>query len=148
VGGGAVIQRGLRRLVLLDDEAVQALMTADHRKHRRVLAHVAVVGARKKKAADIDLMVPTAARVEAGWDRTAPGAAFINLLRIRDAALDTGASDAAAALVSDHGVSVADAHVGAVVTSRPESESVTILTRDPRDIRTVCGPRTVTVVRL
>ena len=138
----------MRRLVLLDNEAVQALMATDHPKHRRALAHVAVVGARKKKAATIDLLVPTAVRVEAGWDRTAPGAALINLLRIRDAALDTPRSDTAAALVSDHGVSIADAHIGAVVAFRPESESVTILTSDPKDIRTVSGSRTVTVVRL
>jgi hypothetical protein len=35
-----------------------------------------------------------------------------------------------------------------VIASRPESESVTILTSDPKDIRTVSGSRTVTVVRL
>ena len=138
----------MRRLVLLDNEAVQALMATDHPKHRRALAHVAVVGARKKKAAIIDLMVPTAVRVEAGWDRTAPSAALINLLRIRDAALDTPRTDAAAALVSDHAVSIADAHLGAVIASRPESESVTILTSDPKDMRTVSGLRTITIVRI
>ena len=96
----------------------------------------------------IDLVVPTAVRVEAGWDRTAPTAALINLLRIGDAVLGTPSSDTAAALVSRHGVSIADAHIGAVVASRPETEAVTILTSDLKDMRTVSGTRTVTVVRL
>ncbi len=138
----------MRRVVLLDNEAVQALMATEHPKHRRALAHAAVVGMRKRKAADIDLVVPTAVRVEAGWDRTAPTAALINLLRIADAVLDTRSSDTAAALVSRHGVSTADAHIGAVVFSRLENEAVTILTSDPEDVRTVSGTKTVTVVRL
>jgi hypothetical protein len=138
----------VKRLVILDNEAVQALMSVGHRKHRRALAHVQVVGTRKRKAVPIDLMVPTGVRAEAGWDRTAPDAALINLLRIRDAALDSAAANVAAAIVSAHAVSVADAHIGALVRSRGATEAVTVLTSDPADIETVVGSRPVTVVRI
>jgi hypothetical protein len=138
----------VKRTVVLDNEAVQALMAAAHPKHRRALAFVQVAAARKNKAVAIEVEVPTAVRVEAGWDRTAPGAAFINLLRIRDAALDTGSADVAAALASTHGVSVADAHLGAVVHARQGLGPVTVLSSDPGDMRAVAGSGDVTVVRL
>jgi predicted nucleic acid-binding protein len=136
------------RIVVLDNEAVQALMSVDHPKHRRVLAHVQVVAARKKRAVALDVLAPTAVRAEAGWDRTSHDAAFINLLRIRDAPLDTNSADMAAAIVSAHGVSVADAHVGAVIQARHGTGSVTVLSSDPDDMRAVAGTATVTVVRL
>lgn len=148
MGRGAIVERGVKRLVVIDTEAVQALMSVDHRKHRRVLALVQVVGTRKKKAEAVDLLVPTAVRAEAGWDRTHPESALVNLLRIRDVGLDTDLTNVAAALVSAHTVSVADAHIGAIVRARDEAEGVTVLTSDPADIRAVVGPRTVTIVRL
>ena len=138
----------MTRLVILDNEAIQALMSADHPKHRRALAHVQVVGARKKKAVALELMVPTAVRTEAGWNRRAPHAAFINLLGIRDAPLDTATADEAASIVSAHGVSVADAHIGALVRSRRQPAVIAVLTSDPDDIRTVTGAQDITVVRL
>jgi predicted nucleic acid-binding protein len=138
----------VRRTVLLDNEAVQALMDPDHAKHRRALAFVQVTAGRKKKAAAIEVEVPTSVRVEAGWDRTAPQAAFINLLRIRDVALDTKAADLAAGLARTHGVSVADAHIGATTRSREGSANITILSSDPGDMRAVAGTTNVTVVRL
>ena len=66
-------------LVLLDNEAVQALADPRHRKHRTALAVFEVVAQRKKRGAVVDTAVPTGVRVEAGWDRTGPGAAFLNL---------------------------------------------------------------------
>jgi predicted nucleic acid-binding protein len=135
-------------LLILDNEAVQALMSTEHPKHRRALSFVQVVARRKKKSADVAMVVPTAVRVEAGWDRTAESAAFINLLRIRDGVLDGASANAAAAIVSAHGVSVADAHIGVVIRSRLDPSGVTVLSSDPEDMRVVAGAATVTVVRL
>jgi hypothetical protein len=59
-------------LVVLDNEAVQALASPHHPKHRKVLAHLEVVERRKRHAVAISLVVPAAVRVEAGWDRTSP----------------------------------------------------------------------------
>src|SRR2546430_3106836 len=101
------------RTVVLDNEAVQALSSSNHPKHERVIAHVQVVAQRKFKAAPLDIVVPTAVRVEAGWDRRAGSAAMINQLRITDVVLDTASANVAAELVARLQVSVADAHVGA-----------------------------------
>lgn len=138
----------MRRLMLLDNEAVQALMSTRHPKHRRALALVGVVTGRRMKALPIDIVVPTAVRVEAGWDRRRSDAALINRLRVRDAELDRAAADTAAALVADHGVSVAGAHLGAVIAARHENTAITVVTSDPDDNRAVAGSAKVTVVRL
>jgi predicted nucleic acid-binding protein len=133
--------------VLLDIEAVQALGHAGHTKHRRVVSHLQVVAQRKKRAMNIKVSVPTPVRVEAGWDRTARSWAFANQLRISDEALDTGYANAAAALRRKEPVSVADAHLGAVIGSI-QSGQIAVVTSDPRDIATVAGARTVTIVAI
>ncbi len=138
----------MTRTVILDNEPVQALMSVRHPKHSRALAHMQVVASRKKKGVRLQVVVPTAVRVEAGWDRTAPGAAFINLLRIADAALDTATANRAATLRSAHAVSVADAHVGAVITASAEVGPVTVLSSEPDDMRTVAGAAEVVVVAM
>ena len=137
----------MTRLVILDNEAVGALASPDHRKHRRAIAHVQVVATRKRRAVSVSVVVPTAVRVEAGLDRTSPAASFFGSLRIADATLDTPAANAAAALRSQTGVSVADAHVGAVIAAS-DAERITVLTSDPGDIETVAGSAPVTIVRL
>lgn len=119
--------------VVLDNEAVQALLDPTHRKHRRALAFVeAAVSRGRGGAAPV---VPTAVRVEAAWDRRAPGAAAINRLRITDATLDRAAADRAAALVAALRVAVADAHIGAAVATMPGPCAV--LTSDVDDMRRV-----------
>jgi len=59
-------------LVLLDNEAVQALGDPTHPKHPHVVSHVQVVAGRKRRAMPITIAVPTAIRVEAGWNRNSP----------------------------------------------------------------------------
>lgn len=137
----------MSRTVLLDNEAVQALRDTGHPKHRRVLSHVQVVAQRKRRAIEISVAVPTAVRVEAGWDRTASTWAFANRLRISDAALDTTQANIAAAIRNGARVSVADAHLGAVIRSTA-SEHVTVVTSDPGDVRTVAGTKAVTIVAI
>lgn len=132
--------------VILDNEAVQALLSVAHPKHARAFASVRAVTARRRNDRPMRLLVPTAVRVEAGLDRTAPAAAFINRLGILDVPLDGAVADVAAALVATHHVSVADAHVGAAL--RTVAGPVTILTSDPGDMRTVAGTKDVVIVTL
>lgn len=137
----------MTRIVILDNEAVQALASPRHPKHRKVLGHMEAVEHRKRHAAAISLVVPAAVRVEAGWDRTSAQWAFLNRLRITDIPLDAANANAAAAIHEQAKVSVADAHIGATVQSAVNAE-VTVLTSDPADIRRVAGSRPVTVVAI
>ena len=137
----------MNRLVLFDNEAVQALGDPAHPKHRRVVSHAQVIASRKRRAIEIRLAVPTAVRVEAGWDRTASSWAFANSLRIADVPLDTAGANVAAVIREDTAVSVADAHLGAVIRSRP-ADRITVLTSDPEDVRLVAGGAAVTIVTI
>src|SRR5258708_15903572 len=124
--------------VVLDNEAVEALQDPAHRKHRRVVSHAQVVANRKRRAAAIEVVVPTAVRVEAGWDRTSAAWVFPNRLRIADIPLDAAQASTAAAIRSRTGVSVADAHLGAVIQAAPPGQ-ITILPRDPGHMRPLAG---------
>lgn len=136
------------RSVILDNEAVQALQSAAHPHHGRALAHVQVVADRKRKALAVDLVVPTAVRVEAGWDRTAPAAALVNRLRILDAVLDGSTANVASVIRRQDEVSTADAHLGAVIAALAPAGAITVITSDSADIARVAQPHAVTVVTL
>ncbi|CCG03603.1 hypothetical protein [Blastococcus saxobsidens] len=137
------------KTVVLDNEAVGALSDPGHHKHRPMLAHLAGVVDRRRRGVATGVVVPTAVRVEAGWDRTVPTAAVINRLRIVDVLLDGASADVAAHIVADTRVSVADAHIGAVVRSLARSgDDVLVLTSDPQDITRAAGPAGVRVVRI
>jgi len=136
------------RTVVLDNEAVQALQSTDHAKHARVIAHVQVVAQRKRKAIPLDVVVPTAVRVEAGWDRRQPAAALVGHLRIRDVPLKPASANVAAELVSQLHVSVADAHIGACVRAVVELGPVAIITSDPDDMAAVADPVPATIVTI
>jgi predicted nucleic acid-binding protein len=137
----------MTRLVVLDNEAVQALASPRHPKHQRVLGYAEVVERRKRRAAATSLLTPTAVRVEAGWDRSSPQWAFLNRLRIVDVLLDAVCANKAAEIRERTQVSVADAHIGATVQSAPDAD-ITVVTSDPEDIRRVAGGRLVTVVAI
>lgn len=136
------------RTVVLDNEAVQALRANDHPKHSLVVAHVQVVAQRKRKARPLDVVVPTAVRIEAGWDRRAPAAALINHLRIRDVPLEPESANVAADLVARLHVSVAAAHIGATVHAFADRGPVTIVTSDPDDMALVVDPDPATIVTI
>ena len=91
--------------------------------------------------------MPTAVRVEAGWDRTAPTAAAINRFPIRDHLLDPPSADVAARIQRATSTGVADAHIGATVRSLSPAE-VVVLTSDRADIAAVCSPSPVTIVNV
>lgn len=137
----------MSRLVVLDNEAVQALRDPAHSKHRRVVSHVQVVVSRKRRAETIGIVVPTAVRVEAGWDRTSSAWAFPNRLRIADSSLDTPSANAAAAIHARTRVSVADAHVGAVMRSGQDAH-LTVITSDPGDMRQLAEDVDVTIITI
>jgi len=124
--------------VILDNEAVQALTDPSHRKHRRLLATVEAVAAQNlRRAGSVRLLVPTAVRVEACWDRQAPGSAVINQLRVGDITLDSTAADLAARARAELGVSIADSHIAAVLCTEPGPHAV--VTSDAEDIRRIAA---------
>ncbi len=135
------------RAIVLDNEAVQALLDADHPKHRAVIAHLAGVVARRSRGRMVEVVVPTAVRVEAGWDRSDPTAATANRLRVRDEGLDAGAANLAARIRVTSDVRVADAHAGAVVRTLA-AEDIVVLTSDAEDMERVAAPRRISVVRI
>ena len=137
----------MKRLVLLDNEAVQALADRTHRKHRRVLYELRIVASRITRGLQVGLAVPATVRVEAGWDRTSPAWALANRLRIADIPLGAEHADAAAAIRKRTRVSVADAHLGAAI-QRASSEHVTVITSDPGGMRLVAEGRRVDVVAI
>jgi predicted nucleic acid-binding protein len=137
----------MTRLVVLDNEAVQALQDPAHPKHRHVVSHAQVVASRKRRAVALELVVPTATRVEAGWDRTSPAWAFPSRLRIVDIPLASAEASAAAAIRGRTGVSVADAHIGAVIQSA-RADQITVVTSDPGDMRLVAGDKNITVAAI
>jgi predicted nucleic acid-binding protein len=137
----------VNRLVLLDNEAVQALRDPRHQKHQRVLEKTQILFKRAVRTLSVRVAVPAAVRVEAGWDRTAPAWAFINRFPITDIPLDTGHADAAAGIAKRTGVSVADAHLGAAIKAA-DADHVTVITGDPGDMRKAAEGRQVDVVVL
>lgn len=137
----------MSQLVILDNEAVRALADPAHGKHRRVLSHAQVVVGRKRGAVTIQLVVPTAVRVEAGWDRTSAAWAFPNRLRIADVPLDAAHANAAAEIRERTRVSVADAHIGAVI-GLASADQVTVVSSDPGDMRLVAGDTRVVVAAI
>jgi len=137
----------LKRIVLLDNEAVQALRDPAHHKHQRVLDEVEFALKRVARTLSVRVAVPAAVRVEAGWDRTAPSWAFINRFPIEDVLLDTGHANTAAGIAKRTGVSVAYAHIGAVIHSM-EADHVMVLTSDPVDLRKVAEGKPIQVVTI
>jgi hypothetical protein len=135
------------RVLLLDNEAITALRDPRHPKQRRVLAHLEAIVSRRQRGDDARIVVPTAVRVESGWDRTQPGSAAINRLRVTDHPLDRATADKAAGLVTRARVSVADAHLGAVISSLV-SHDVIVLTSDPADIRRVAEPAKIRIIQI
>lgn len=92
-------------------------------------------------------MVPTAVRVEAGWDRRAPHSAAVNRLQILDAPLDGAHADRAAVLRNTLDVSVADAHLGSTFAALGQCAVVTSDIEDMQRIADHLGVL-VTVIRL
>lgn len=128
--------------VLLDNEAVQALLDVSHPKHKRVMSFVDELNSRgQRRGSRTVIEVPVAVRVEAGWDRSSPTSAGVNRFsRARDVVLDGPAADRATQLRQAVGVSVVDATVGqaAQVAASP----AVIVTSDVSDMHRLVGTGT------
>jgi hypothetical protein len=137
-------------VVVLDNEAVQALGAVTHPKHRRVLSFIDEINRRNQRRRQrIRVVVPVAVRVEAGWDRTARDAALVNrLAQARDVVLDGSAADRAAQLRRAAAVSAVDATVGQAAEAA--AAPAVILTSDAADMARLAGLASgnVRVVRL
>lgn len=134
------------RALLLDNEAVQVLRDPLHAKHRRVLAHIEATFGRQRRGHEEVVLVPTAVRVEAAWNRTDGRATILNRLRAVDQPLDAALANVAATIVGREGVSVADAHIGAV--AQRMTAAVVVLTSDPADIRRAAAPTSIVAIRV
>ena len=137
----------MNHVIVLDNEAVQALGDTSHPKHARVVSHLQIVAQRKRRALPIRTVVPTTVRAEAGWDRSSPAWAFANRLRIEDVPLDRVHADTAAQIRTRTAVSVADAHIGAVIGS-VAADRITVLTSDDADMRLVADTVPIIVVHI
>jgi hypothetical protein len=125
--------------VVLDNEAVQGLLDPHHPKHRRVVALLTETNRRNlRRAGRITIIVSTAVRVEAGWDRTDPAGANANrLARPRDHVLGTAAADRATQLRAAAHVSVVDACVAEAAETAPRP--VVVVTSDTQDMTRLRG---------
>ncbi len=125
---------GPPRTIILDNEAVQALLDPTHRRHRTVLALLEARNERQRgRRVDLRVLVPVAVRVEAGWDRTAATAADINRISAAiDVDLRRAGADRAVQLRHTADVSVVDATVGQAAEFA--SHPAVILTSDVDDM--------------
>ena len=136
-------------VVILDNEAVQAILQPHHPKFRGVASRIEAARWRSANHTRVTLHVPATVQVEAGWDRTSPASAQINRYPITISALDSSSADAAARIVSEHSVTPADAHVGVLCQKLSERDvRLIVLTSDPDDIKLVASPTTVTALRI
>lgn len=135
--------------VVLDNEAVQALLDVSHPKHKRLLSFLDELNQRgRRRTARTEILVPVAVRVEAGWGRTEPASAQANRIsRARDVILDSVAADRAVHLRREAAVSVVDATIGHV--ARTAALPVVILTSDVSDMQLLAQPRSgIRVIRI
>ncbi len=119
-------------LILLDNEAVQALIDTGHPKHQDALAFIEADLVGKQSKGAVDLRIPTAVRVEAEWDRTGKSV-HVPRLRFHDQPLNAGTANVAAQLRAKHKVSVADAHLGAEIANAAPDQKISVITSDQTD---------------
>jgi predicted nucleic acid-binding protein len=137
----------MTRLLVLDNEAVQALRDPAHSKHLQVVSLMQVVAGRKARALTIEVVVPTTVRVEEGWDRTSPARTLANRLRVSDIPLDAANASTAATIRIRTKVSVADAHLGAVFQTAGAAD-LSVVTSDVADMHRVAGAADITVIAI
>ena len=122
------------RHLVLDDEAVSALLAATPQHAERAQVLEAVMAANGR------VVVPTAVRCEARWDRTQPASAAANLHVRDDDPLDTAAANRNAQLRKAVPVaSLVDAAVVVSAERMPGDDVVEILTSDAGDLAALAG---------
>ena len=126
--------------LVLDNEALQALMDPRHPKHAQAVAHATVTITH-----DRPLMVPATVMVEAEWDRGSQRSAVLNRLAPEVDPLDEPRSRQCVRLAQVRRVGVVDAHVAALANA--QTAPVTVLTSDLDDMEALTD-RHVKVVRI
>jgi len=140
----------MTKVILLDNEAAQAIADTTHPKHTDALSYVELAEQRKRKQHTISIVIPTCVRVEACLDHQDPSSAFFNRIGALDISLDKDAASVAAGIRREHGaqISVTDAHIGATVLKNYANDDVTIITSDPDDMMLVTQPVDVNIEEL
>ena len=95
------------------------------------------------------MRMPSALRDAAAIAASESGVAeSATALRVVAAVLDRADADVAASMraASGKGLSVAEAHIGAVMRRLAPTGDVTVITSDPGDMRTVAGPARSVIV--
>lgn len=133
----------MTRHLVLDNEAVHALLSRRQHDRRRAAVVEAVM------AADGVVAVPTAVRGEAGWRRTDPRAALANRLVRHDLPLDAPGADRIVELRrAVSGASVVDASIAVAAerVSPDRGDVVEVLTSDVDDLTALAGHVTARIV--
>ncbi len=134
-------------IIVLDNEAIQALSNQSHPKHRRLLALIERYRQHLEQGSRVSLIVPTTVRVEAMIDRQEPKASFVNRIVNQDHLLDSKYADRAAELRNDFSfLSVTDAHIAAIATL--SDAEVVVITSDVKDFRNSLSTETVNIVHI
>lgn len=127
----------LLRHLVLDNEAAQALLSTRAGDRERAGVVEAITAANGRT------VVPTAVRVEVGWRRRDPGAAYANRLAHDDDPLDRARADRAVQLrrlvptasVVDAAVAVTAEHIAGLASDAV----VEVLTSDVGDLRALAA---------
>lgn len=131
------------RTVIFDTEAIHLLASPAEKpeQSRRLLAAIEGHARRNRAGIPAALIVPTAVRAEARWNRAEPGSAGLNRYRIRDFELGGAEANTAAAIRMALGsrISVADAHIGAVLAATATNAPHTVYTSDQPDVRDIAA---------
>ena len=134
-------------IIVLDNEAIQALSNQSHPKHRRLLALIERYRQHLEQGSRASLIVPTTVRVEAMINRQEPKASFVNRIVNQDHLLDSKYADRAAELRNDFSfLSVGDAHIAAIATL--SDAEVVIITSDVKDFRNSLSKENVNIVHI
>lgn len=140
----------MAKVIILDNEAAQAIADTTHPKHTDALSYAELVEQRKRKQKKISIVIPTCVRVEACLDHQDSSSTFFNRIGALDISLDKDAASIAAGIRREHGaqISVTDAHIGATVLKKYRNDDVTIITSDPDDMRLVTQSVGVNILKL
>jgi predicted nucleic acid-binding protein len=134
-------------IIVLDNEAIQALSNQSHPKHRRLLALIERYRQHLEQGSRASLIVPTTVRVEAMINRQEPKASFVNRIVNQDHLLNSKYADRAVELRNDFSfLSVADAHIAAIATL--SDAEVVIITSDVKDFRNSLSTENVNIVHI
>jgi predicted nucleic acid-binding protein len=130
----SILSRGT--LLILDNEAIQALSHHSHPKHRRMLAIIERFQSLLQRGFQATLIVPTTVRVEALINRQDPAASFVNRI-----------VNYAATLRQQFPIlSVVDAHIAALALV--DKRDIVLITSDTDDFENCLSSKDINIIRI